>query len=123
MGGVTPVDEEGDCVFCAGGAGDGGGGGDAETCGGADEGGCPAGGGYEPFADVDVVGVEIVGYVGFDAGPGGEGGELGFWLGHIGVEVVERAETGCAVVGVGVGWVEAFVVLDVHEDVVFAGEL
>ena len=51
----------------------------------------PAGAGDQPFADVDVVGVQVVGYVAVDAGPGGEGGELRFRLRHVTVEVVEVA--------------------------------
>ena len=69
-----------------------------------------------------MVGVEVVGDIAVDAGPGGEGGELGFGLGHIAVEIVEVTESGSTVMGVGVGGVEAFVVLDVDEDLVLAGE-
>lgn len=66
-----------------------------------------------------MVAVEVVAYVGVDACPGFEGLELGFRLGHVGVEVVEVSELLCFEAGVCVGWIEALMMLDIYEYTVF----
>lgn len=78
---------------------------------------------YHTVANVDVVRVQVVRDVGVAARPGLEGLELRLRLRHVRVEIVEVAEGagGSSVARVGVRGVEALVVLDVDEDVVFAG--
>ena len=76
---------------------------------------------HHRLADVHVVRVQVVGDVAFLAGPGSEGLELGLGLAHVAVEVVEVAQGFGPGSGVGVGGVEALVVFDEDEDVVFAG--
>lgn len=68
-----------------------------------------------------MVRVEVVGDVAFRARPRFERLELGLGLAHVAVEVVEVAERFRSGAGVGVGGVEALMVLNVDEDVVSAG--
>lgn len=77
--------------------------------------------GHHGRADVHVVRVQVVRDVALGAGPGGEGLELGSGLAHVAVEVAEVAQFRGPGPGVGVGGVEALVVLDVDDDVVPAG--
>ena len=65
-----------------------------------------------PLAEVHVVAVQVVGYVGGLAGPGFEGVELVLRLGHVAGHVLEGAEGEGAVAGVGVEGVEALVDFD-----------
>ncbi len=71
-------------------------------------------------ADINMVAVKVVGDITLLAGPGLEGLELELGLAHVGVEVVEVAEILSLCAGIGVGGVEALVVLHEDEDVVFA---
>lgn len=68
-----------------------------------------------------MVRVQVVRDIGIDARPGLECLELGFGLRHVAVEVVEVAQTLGFEAGVCVGWVVAFVVLDVDEDAMLFG--
>ena len=77
--------------------------------------------GHHGLAYVDVVRVEVIGYVAFFTRPRFERLELGFGLAHVTVEVVEVAEHFCSGSGIGVGGVEALMVFDVDEDVVGTG--
>lgn len=70
-----------------------------------------------------MVGVKIVGDITVLACPCLEGFELTLRLAHVAVEVVEVAEVASLGACIGVGWVEPFVVLDVHKYVVFPGFL
>lgn len=76
---------------------------------------------HHRLAYVDVVRIQVVRDVTFPAGPCLEGLELELRLAHVAVEVVEVAEGLCSGSGVGVGRVEALVVFDEDEDVVFLG--
>lgn len=67
-----------------------------------------------------MVAVKVVGDITLLAGPGLEGLELKLGLAHVGVEVVEVAEVFGLCAGIGIGGVEALVVLDEDENVVFA---
>lgn len=67
--------------------------------------------------DVNVMTVQVVGYIRVYTGPRLEGLELRFWLRHVRVEVVEVAELLGLVSGVGVGRIEALVVLNENKDI------
>lgn len=77
--------------------------------------------GYHALADIDVVRVQVVRDIGVAARPRLERLQLALGLAHVAVEVVEVAEGAGFGAGIRVGWVEALVVLDEDEDVVFAG--
>ena len=77
--------------------------------------------GHHGLADIHVVRIQVVRDIALGAGPVGEGLELGFGLAHVAVEVSEVAQSFGPGPGVGVGGVEALVVLDVDDDVVLAG--
>ncbi|KAH6611314.1 hypothetical protein Trco_001334 [Trichoderma cornu-damae] len=72
-------------------------------------------------ADVDVVAVEVVGNVRLLAGPRLERLQLRLGLRHVRIEVVPVAQRLRPEAGVGVGGVEALVVLDEDEDAPLAG--
>lgn len=78
---------------------------------------------HEPFADVDVVRVQVVGNVRLLSSPRFERLELRFRLRHVAVEVVEVAEVAGSEFGVLVCRVEALVMLDVDEHLVLLGQL
>lgn len=79
--------------------------------------------GHHALADIDVVRVEVVGDIGVAARPGLERLQLALGLAHVAVEVVEVAHGAGLEAGVGIGRVEALVVLDEDEDTGFAGRL
>lgn len=75
------------------------------------------------LADVNVMRVKIVADVGVDAGPRLERLKLALGLRHVAIKVVEVAELLCAEAGVGIGWVVALVVLNVHVHAVLFSSL
>ena len=68
-----------------------------------------------------MVRIQIIGNITFLTRPCFESLKLGFRLRHVAVKIIKIAQSFGAGAGVGVGWVEALVVLDVDEDVVGAG--
>lgn len=77
--------------------------------------------GHHALADIDVVRVEVVGDIGVAARPGLERLQLALGLAHVAVEVVEVSHGAGLEASVGVGRIEALVVLDEDEDAGFTG--